>query len=435
MEIKPPTAEIMSADAVASDAKIAPRTWYALAIVTMIYACHFLDRMMIAIIIEPARREFHLTDSQIGMLTGLAYGATFAAAGIPLGLLIDRVNRVRLLAILVTIWSGMTTLSGFAQSYVQLLLARMGVGASEAGGSPTSLSMISDFFPPKKRSTAVGFFFMSNAIGAVLSIVIGGYVAAHYGWRAAMLIAGAPGLVLGITLLLTVKEPRRGAMEDNAAANQPGNAATLAQALSSIARNRAMLHLLAGISLTTAGVATIGSWLPAFMMRFHGFDIKQAGFAVAMASGFCGAIGSVLGGMLSDRLAKGKSRRRMDVSMTVCLLAAVTGALAVMTPGGNAAVAMMSLTQMIAFVVFPAAFAGMLGITAPTMRGTISATMQVCVNLLGYGIGPFMVGVFSDFYGGDQSLRYAMITVLCICFPWGALHFWRAARCWKDGAQ
>ncbi|WP_198155845.1 spinster family MFS transporter [Herbaspirillum autotrophicum] len=432
MEMKPPTSAIMTESASATGQKIPPATWYALAIVTLIYACHFLDRMMIAIIIEPARHEFHLTDSQIGVLTGLAYGATFALAGIPLGLLIDRVNRVKLLAVLVTIWSGMTTLSGFAQSYTQLLLARMGVGASEAGGSPTSLSMISDLFPPEKRSTAVGFFFLSNAIGAVLSIVIGGFVAAHYGWRAAMLIAGIPGLLLGVTLLLTVREPKRGAMENAGAPPATRVAASLPQVFSYIVRNKSMLHLLAGVSLTTAGVATIGSWLPAFMMRFHGFDIKQAGFAVAMASGFCGAIGSVLGGMMSDRFAKTNPRRRMDISMGVCLVAALTGALAALVGSGVGAVAMMSLTQMIAFVVFPAAFAAMLGITSANMRGTVSASMQVCTNLLGYGIGPFMVGVFSDFYGGDQSLRYAMITVMCICFPWGAVHFWLAARAWKD---
>ncbi|WP_157889086.1 MFS transporter [Herminiimonas arsenitoxidans] len=186
------------------------KSWYALSILTMIYSCHFLDRTMISIIVEPVRAEFHLHDSQIGLLTGLAYGATFAIAGIPIGLLIDRVNRIKLLAILVTIWSGMTILSGIANSYIHLLLARMGVGASEAGGSPASLSLISDLFPPSKRSTAVGYFFLSNAIGATLSIIIGGFVTAQYGWRTAMLLAGIPGIILAAVLILTVRNPKRG---------------------------------------------------------------------------------------------------------------------------------------------------------------------------------------------------------------------------------
>lgn len=400
--------------------------WYALAILTLIYSCHFLDRMMIAIIIEPARLEFSLSDSQIGLLTGLAYGATFALAGIPLGMLIDRVNRVKLLAILVTIWSGMTTLSGFAQNYIQLLLARMGVGGSEAGGSPASLSLISDLFPASKRSTAVGCFFLSNAVGAILSIVIGGYIAAQYGWRAAMLVAGAPGLILAIVFILTVREPKRGAMEGR---EEPvKKAASLGEVLRHVGGNTAMLHLLAGVSLVAAAVATIGSWLPSFVMRFHGFNIKEAGFAVSLASGFAGALGSVIGGILSDKLSRFRARRRMDISLVVALLAMCVAAAGMLVGSGKMSVALLSLTQMIAFVAFPATFGAMLSLTSSNMRGTTAAAMQISTNLIGYGMGPFMVGVFSDLYGGDQSLRYAMITVMCICLPWGALHFWLSAR-------
>jgi predicted MFS family arabinose efflux permease len=409
-------------------------SWYALTILTLIYSCHFLDRMMIAIISEPARKEFNLSDSQLGMLTGLAYGLTFALAGIPLGMLIDRWNRIKLLTFLVTVWSGMTTLSSMAQSYLQLLFARMGVGASEAGGSPTSMSLISDMFPPAKRSTAVGLFFLSNAIGAVLSIFIGGYIAAQHGWRTAMLVAGLPGLLLGVVLICTVREPKRGAMEPTLAGAVAKKAAGFMEVVRHLAANKSMLNLLAGVAITSASVATIGSWLPSFMIRFHGYDVKQAGMAVAIASGFCGAIGSVAGGIVSDRLAKFRSRRRMDVCMTVCLAGIATALAGMLATSGVGAVAMLSLTQMIAFVVFPAAFAGMLSITAPNMRGATAASLQVVTNLVGYGLGPFMVGVFSDLYGGDQSLRYAMITVISICFPWAAIHFYFAARSWERNA-
>lgn len=418
----------------AAEVSVPKASWYALAILTLIYSCHFLDRMMIAIISEPARKEFSLSDSQLGMLTGLAYGLTFAAAGIPLGMLIDRFNRVKLLTVLVTIWSAMTTLSGFAQSYVQLLLARMGVGASEAGGSPASMSLISDMFPPAKRSTAVGLFFLSNAVGAVLSIFIGGYIAATYGWRTAMLLAGVPGLILGVVLIMTVREPKRGAMEVNPAIGLAAKAASFGQVLRHLGRNHSMLNLLAGVAITSAGVATIGSWLPSFMMRLHGYNIKEAGFAVAIASGFCGAIGSVLGGIMSDKLAKFRPRRRMDVCVGVGLVSALTAAAGMLAGSAAGAVALLSLTQMVAFVVFPAAFAGMLSITLPNMRGATAASLQVVTNLVGYGLGPFMVGVFSDLYGGEQSLRYAMITVMSICFPWAAIHFYMAARLWDKNA-
>ncbi|WP_075790702.1 spinster family MFS transporter [Massilia putida] len=426
------TPDVTGTQAAHIEAAVPPKHWYALAVMTLIYACHFLDRMMVSIIIEPVRKEFALNDSQIGLLTGLAYGASFAAAGIPIGLMIDRVNRVRLLAMLVAIWSAMTTLSGMAQSYVQLLLARMGVGASEAGGSPTSLSLISDMFPASRRSTAVGCFFLSNAVGAIMSILIGGYVAAHHGWRAAMLIAGAPGLLLAVVLFVTVREPRRGAMEPGAGSATARPAAGIGQMLRHIGTNATMYHILAGVTLTTAGVATIGAWLPSFVMRFHGFTIKDAGFAVALASGFCGALGSAVGGYLTDKAADGRPRRRMDVSAGVCLAATATAAAGMLAGTGSLAVGLLSLTQMLAFIVFPAAFGAMLGITAPNMRGATSASLQVCTNLAGYGLGPFMVGVFSDWYGGDQSLRYAMITVMSICFPWAALHFILGARTASD---
>lgn len=407
-------------------AAVPARSWYALTILTLIYSCHFLDRMMMSIIIEPARIEFGLSDSQIGLLTGLAYGATFAVAGIPLGMLIDRVNRVRLLAVLVSIWSGMTAMSGVAQSYWQLLLARMGVGGSEAGGSPASLSLISDLFPPNKRSTAVGVFFMSNAVGAILAIFIGGFVASRYGWRTAMFIAGVPGLILGLVLFATVREPKRGAMDTQREPVQ--KAPSLREVLKSVTSNPALVHMLAGIAISSASVATIGSWLAPFVMRFHGYNLKEAGFSVALASGFCGAMGSVLGGLLSDRLASSGARRRMDLCMWVCLLATGVAAAGLFMTVSYAAVGLLSLTQMIAFVVFPAAFGSMLSLTSTRMRGTTAATMQVVTNLVGYGMGPFMVGVFSDLYGGGQSLRLAMLTVICICFPWASVHFLLAAR-------
>ncbi|WP_157889192.1 spinster family MFS transporter [Herminiimonas arsenitoxidans] len=402
------------------------KSWYALSILTMIYSCHFLDRTMISIIVEPVRAEFHLHDSQIGLLTGLAYGATFAIAGIPIGLLIDRVNRIKLLAILVTIWSGMTILSGIANSYIHLLLARMGVGASEAGGSPASLSLISDLFPPSKRSTAVGYFFLSNAIGATLSIIIGGFVTAQYGWRTAMLLAGIPGIILAAVLILTVRNPKRGATDTSGIPQEA--AASPREVIYFIANNKAMLHLLAGVALITAAIATIGAWLPSFGMRFHGLSIKEAGIMAALAGGFFAAAGSVLGGMLSDKLGKGGARRRIDLCFFICFGILLLGCGGALLKHTSLAMGMFCFAMFVAFAIFPAAFGSMLSLAKPNMRGTTSATMQVCTNLIGYGMGPFLVGILSDFYGGDQSLRYAIATVICISCPWAAVHFILSAR-------
>lgn len=424
-----PAAAICTTVMPATEDAVPAANWYALAILTLIYSVHFLDRAMISIIVEPVRAEFHLNDSQIGLLTGLAYGATFALAGIPLGMLIDRVNRVKLLALLVAIWSGMTVLAGMSQSYIQLLLARMGVGGSEAGASPASLALISDLFPPSKRSTAIGCFFLSTGIGALLSIFIGGWVTAHYGWRTAMLIAGAPGLLLAIILILTVREPERGATDNVASVTK--SAPSLNDVIQYIGDKAALLHLMAGFALTAGGVASIGTWLPSFLMRFHGFNVKEAGLSFAVAAGIFGAIGSFVGGMLSDKVAKNRPRRRMDLGMTACVVATFVAGAGMFVTNGLLAVALLALATMVAFVVFPAAYGTLLTIVSTNMRGTTSATMQVVSNLVGYGMGPFMVGVLSDFYGGGQSLRYAMLTMLCVCFAGAALNFALSARAYE----
>ncbi|MES2320774.1 MAG: MFS transporter [Pseudomonadota bacterium] len=409
----------------AEQSKAPASSWYALAILTLIYSCHFLDRTMISIIVEPVRREFMLTDSQIGLLTGLAYGATFALAGIPLGLMVDRVVRVRLLAVLVAVWSGMTALSAYATSFTFLLLARMGVGASEAGGSPTSMSLISDLFPPNKRSTAVGCFFLSNAFGATASIFIGGYVTAQYGWRTAMLVAGVPGLILAVIFFLTVKEPKRGGTDLVKTSAKP---APLGDVMRFFVANPAMLHLMLGTAILTAGIATIGAWLPSYSMRFHDLSIKQAGLMAAIAGGFCGAIGSVVGGIVSDRLGKGKARRRLDLCTAICLLATALSLAGVLSSATPVAMTLLSATMLFGFGCYPAAFGTMLGLADSNMRGMTAACLQICVNLVGYGLGPFMVGIISDKIGGPASLQAAMAIVMGVCFPWAAVHFWLGAR-------
>ncbi|WP_075790699.1 spinster family MFS transporter [Massilia putida] len=425
MQLNEPLA---NTDRPAQEDRVPARNWYALLILTLISACHFLDRTMISIIVEPVRREFHLSDSQIGLMTGLAYGATFAIAGIPIGLLIDRMNRVRLLAALVAIWSGMTALAGFATNYLHLLITRMGVGASEAGGPPTSLSLISDLFPPSRRSTAVGYFFLATGMGAVTSVFIGGYMTAHFGWRTSMMVAGIPGIVLAVLCVLTVREPRRGATEAHRGRDNV-KAASVSTVLRYVTGNAAMRNLVLGVCFAAGGVSTIAAWLPALMMRVHGFNIKEAGFSVALAAGIFSSVGSFIGGFLSDRLARANARRRMDLAMGSCLCAAAFAVLALNVKAGTPflTLALLCATMMCIFVAFPAAYGNMLGLTAPNMRGTTSASMQVFSNLVGYGVGPLAVGMLSDLYSGASSLRLAIMTGAGVCLPLAALCFARSA--------
>ena len=190
--------------------RISSGAWYALSIITLLHAVHFLDRAVIPNLVEPIRREFQLSDAQLGALTGLAYGVSFALAGLPLGYLADRTNRRKLLSVLVVVWSGLTALSAAAQHFFTLFVTRMGVGAAEAGAGPVEMSLIVDLFPARARATALGIYYVGISIGALANAVVAALIAAHYGWRWALLAAGIPGTVLGLLAWVTLGDIPRG---------------------------------------------------------------------------------------------------------------------------------------------------------------------------------------------------------------------------------
>ena len=191
--------------------------WYVLGVLALTYAFSFMDRQIVSILLEDLRLEFALSDTQLGLLSGLAFALFYATLGIPIARLADRYNRINIISTAVAVWSIMTALCGSATSFVQLFLARVGVGIGEAGGGPPSHSTIADYFGPSERSFAISIYSLGATIGALMGLIMGGYVAEHYGWRMAFFVAGVPGLALAILVKLTVREPKRGAMDDPSA--------------------------------------------------------------------------------------------------------------------------------------------------------------------------------------------------------------------------
>lgn len=419
----------VTGEAVASQPTMASSSnnrWYVLAILTLIYACHHLDRSVVSILIEPIRHEFGLSDAQLGLLTGLAYSAAFAVAGIPIGLMIDRVNRRNLLGGLVFLWSGLTAVCGFTQSYTTLLLARMGVGAAEAGGSPTSMSLIGDLFPLKERSTAIGLFFVNNGIAAIATFFVGAYVATQYGWRSAFFVAGLPGIVLALVLLGTVKEPLRGGHDKRV--EEGAKAPSLPTVLRHILANRSLVHLFVAMPLLVTSVASLGAWLAPFCMRHLGMELKGASLIVAVAIGVFGSLGSLAGGWLSDRLIRKDLRYRPLFAAAACLVCIPVSLGAMLTTSSGVALALIFLAATLMFAAIPPGFANMISMVTPRMRGVTSAFMQIATNLIGYGAGPFFVGLLSDQLGGAQFLRYALAMVMSCALLLGTIHFALSAR-------
>jgi predicted MFS family arabinose efflux permease len=393
--------------------------WWALALLTALYTLSTVDRNIVSILAEPIRQEFGLNDSQLGFLTGTVFAISFALAGIPLGLLADRTNRVRMLAALLGVWSVLTILSGFTRTYVTLLLARIGVAAAESGASPASMSLITDLFPKEKRGTALGVFYTSTPLGLAIGFALGGVIAAHFGWRAAFFFAGVPGLVISALLILTMREPRRGAQD----APRSGSAALVNSSVGELLRitwrRKTMLFLiLAAISMIIAQ-AGIGAFIAPFLIRVHGMPIDQVGGLVALAWGGGGLFGLPLGGIFADRVAKAApSHGPRFVALSAVITAPLAmSAFLVSTP--YAALALIFAASVVGHAYYGATFSVYLSVAPAAIRGAAGALLIVALNLIGYGVGPQMTGILSDLFahaGIANSLRWALVAAASVYF-------------------
>ena len=399
-------------DAPTDRAPIPLRNWYALGVLTLIYTLSSLDRNVVSIVAEPLKLEYGLTDSQLGLLTGAAFAIAFSIAGLPLGMLVDRVNRKRLLAACLTVWSVLTVVSGAAHAFYVLLLARIGVASAESAASPASMSLISDLFPRSRRGTAVGLFFASSPIGLIIGFAVGGLVVAEWGWRAAFFLAGGPGLIAAAILLLTVREPRRGTFEPVAAIAVPR--ASLPQTLAVIWQRRTMLMLILGSVCMILGLAGIGAFISPFLIRVHDMPIQQVGLFAAIALGGGGLVGIPLGGVFSDRIGRDSAAKGQIFIAATAILSGLTAAAAFLVASPLVAMALLFVYAIATHLFYGASFATYLNIAPTSMRGTAVAVLMVSMNLGGYGLGPVLTGLASDFAGGlgvADPIRWSLVTL------------------------
>lgn len=418
------------ADTSADAPKLSGKAWYALVVLTLIYTCHYIDRSVLSILIQPIKTEFGLTDTQLGILTGLAYALFYAAAGIPLGFLIDRVNRRNLLALLVAAWSAFTAACGLANNFWHLMIARFAVGMAESGGSPAAMSMLTDIFPPKQRSMAVGFFWMSTSIGAAVALSLGGYLAQTFGWRTAFFVAGAPGLFLALLLLFTIKEPKRGATEDKPLAVE--KPPTLAETWRHAVGNRMFVYAFLGMITNSIVGSGILIWEATFLVRVHGLSLLDAGMTVGAIAITFSVASTFLGGVIADRL----SRKRGLAG--AALVPAVSGVLTFFAGVFmvSAPTLALAITGMVLWETAYRAYFGpgnnlVLSNVLPRMRGIAGSASQATTNLIGWGMGPTIIGIVSDatrpWAGERHSLQWGMGSVMVFSLI-TALLFFLAAR-------
>lgn len=383
--------------------------WYVLALLALAYACHSIDRQIIAVVIEPIKAEFHATDRAMGLLGGLGYAIAFSIACLPIGWLIDRVNRKALFVGLLSLWSGLTVLCSFAGSFGALLLCRMGVGAAEAGAQPICLSLISDLFRPRERSTAIGIFYLSAAVGIAASFLIGGLVAAHFGWRWAFLVAGAPGLLLAVLIVTTLREPQRGRLDgDEAVQPMP-----LRQVATQVRATPGLASIAIGATLTSLTVAAFWVWSTSLMIRVHAVPLGYAGPIIAIGAA-ASAAGSILGGRMADRLAEKSLADLLVVPITTTLLCVPIGIGFAYAPTLPIALGFLFATGFVLGGYLGPCYSIVMALVPAGMRGMTGAGLQLAINLFGSGVGPLLTGSLSDAFGGPESLRPALALTMTV---------------------
>ncbi|MEK9919411.1 MAG: MFS transporter [Luminiphilus sp.] len=400
--------------------------WTVLVMLTLVYTCNFIDRQILVILQEPIKAELGLSDAQLGLLTGFSFALVYVTAGIPIAWLADRANRRNIVAASLAFWSLMTALSGLVQNYGQLLAARLGVGVGEAGGSPPSHSMISDYFPPSSRGTALSFYSMGIYIGVLFGFAAGGWIAENFGWRNAFFVIGIPGILYALAVLWVVKEPQRGQHDP---AGVPAQS-SLAETLAGLKGRPTFWYLSVGCAFSAFVSYGNGNFMPSFLMRNHGMSLAEVGAILGLISGLSGATGTFLGGFLADRLAPRDMRWYVWIPILGGLSSMIPAYYTLFGESTTLIVAAMIPSQILSALYLGPCIATCHNLVSPGMRAMASAILYFVLNLIGLGLGPLTVGILSDLFVepfGDNNLRYAMATALTIGFL-GTYFLWMGTR-------
>ncbi len=405
-------------------------------LLTAAYFFSYMDRQILAILQELIKKDLDLSDTQLGLLGGLAFAMFYATLGIPVARLADKGNRVNIIAIALTLWSIMTAVCGLAQNFIQLLFARIGVGVGEAGSSPPSHSIIADLYPPEKRAGAMGIYSLGVVLGAAFGTMIGGLVAAEYGWRIAMFTVGLPGVALAVIVKLFVIEPRRGLSDPSTANKGPDTSAMppLGDGFRAMLASGPAFNLVLGVTITSMigyGHAAFG---PSFLQRSLGLSMVDVALYVAPVGAVLATISAVGGGWIANKLAARYglyAQSWMVFGLKFVGLPLSFGFYLSSDPWVAIGFYWGALLLISSYL--GPTFALIQGLAPIRMRALWAAITLLVINLVGLGLGPTMIGVISDLLRptfGDESLRWAMVSFSALT-PWALWHYWRAGQLLK----
>lgn len=389
------------------------------------YGLNFLDRQLLSILAEPVKADLALSDTQLGLLSGLTFAVFYTLFGIPVAWLADRTNRVRIVVTACVMWSFFTTLCGFAQNFVQLALARVGVGVGEAGGSPPSYSIIADYFPPERRASAFAIYSLGVPLGTTAGAAFGGWIASTHGWRWAFIAIGAIGVAYALIILAVVREPARGQIDGRSAELVP-----LKTTLKSFLTNPVLRLTSLGAALSAFVGYAMLSWTPALLMRTKGMSLSDMAIYYSLASGITAAIGMVLSGYLVDRLGQRDSRMYGLLPAAAFLISVPFYIAGIHMESWQLALVFMAVPFTFYGAYLPPALAIVQNTVAPAERSTASAILLFFLGIVGLGGGPLYIGTISDSaaVNGYATPLQAAMYALAPVFVLAALGHIGAAR-------
>lgn len=416
---------------------------YALTLLLVIYILNFLDRQIVNILAEPIKNDLGLADWQLGLMSGFAFAVFYCVLGIPIARFAETRSRPAIIGASVAVWSAFTALCGTAQNFAMLCLFRVGVGVGEAGCTPPAHSLITDYTPREKRASALSFYSMGVPLGSLIGLALGGLIADKFGWRAAFLLAGLPGLILSALAFFTLRETRSKVKEDvlKARAAQPSFKTTIK--LLSLKKTFWLIALGAALkSFISYGQAP---FLASFFLRNHpeavasladDFNLQSIGFlgiALGLISGVFGALSSMIGGWVSDKVSVADVRRSMIAPALAVLVSVPIFILMLSVTNAVVALGLLIIPYLLNNLWYGPVYATTQGLVPPNMRATAAAVLLFIINLIGLGLGPLFVGIASDLFatvggmGSAEGIRWALIvTSLFGLLSFGC--FWMARR-------
>jgi len=369
--------------------------YYVLVLLALTYAFSFMDRQIVSILMEDISAEFDLNDTQLGLLSGLAFALLYGILGVPLARLADKYNRMKIITLSLTVWSGVTVLCGMANNFWHLLLGRLGVGIGEAGGTAPSHSVISDYFNANERALAISIFSAGTSVGSMAGLVLGGYIAENYGWRMAFIVAGLPGILLAVLIYFTAKEPVRGIMEAKSKRSKDQDS-NFWETLAILWNNKVYRYVNIAHVLGVFAVYAILIWTPSLILRNFEITKTETGALVGTMVLLAGAPGMLFGGFMADRLGKRDFRWQAWLPAIAVILALPFSLIGFWSGSKIIAITCIGLGYFCYQMSHATGLAVVQSVVAPNHRAQAAAFVFLFSNIIGLGLGPLMVGIVSD---------------------------------------